>query len=127
MTATVGHGQKLERLREQAIAALLEGGSVAGAAKRIGVDESTLREWQKNPEFADAYRAARREVVIRATDKLACSFDQAVESLTGIMNGSQNDAARIAAAKTVISLTLHSLEVDDFDQRLARLEELLRR
>jgi len=122
-----GHGEKMTRLREQAIAALLEGGSVAAAAKKIGVDVSTLRDWQRNPDFSDAYRAARREIVSRATDKLAGSFDQAVESLTSIMAGSQNDAARIAAAKTVINLTLHTLEMEDFDQRLARLEEQLQR
>jgi hypothetical protein len=125
MTTTTGHGEKLTRLREQAIAALLETSTIAAAAKRTGVDESTLRAWLKDPDFAAAYRDARRDIVARATDGLAGSFTTAVENLTDIMTRSRNDAARIAAAKTVISLTLRAIELDDYDARLEHLEELL--
>jgi len=120
-----GHGEKMNRLREQAIAALLETSTLAAAAQRVGVDESTLRSWQKDAEFAESYRQARRDIVSRATDGLAGSFTKAVENLTDIMESSKNDAARIAAAKTVINLTLRAIELDDVEERLERLEEQL--
>jgi hypothetical protein len=65
-----GHGEKLSRKREQAIAALLTQPTIAAAAKMAGIGERTLRRWLKLPEFASAYDAARREVVVAASEEM---------------------------------------------------------
>src|SRR5262249_52012194 len=58
-----GHGEKLSRKQEQAIAALLEKPSLAEAAAAVSLNEKTLRRWLREDRgFQDAYRAARQEL-----------------------------------------------------------------
>ena len=58
-----GHGSKLPRKFEQALAALLSESSVARAAAKVGVSEKTLRNWLKQPDFVAAYRDAQKDLV----------------------------------------------------------------
>ncbi len=53
--------------QEKAIAALLSTSAMKDAAARSGINEGTLWRWLQLPEFAASYRAARRQVVERAT------------------------------------------------------------
>ena len=55
---TAGHGAKLPRRAEQAIAALLGQRSVAEAARTIDIKPATLRLWLENPPFIAKYAAA---------------------------------------------------------------------
>ena len=55
MTPSNGHGEKLTRKQEQAVAALLEQPTVLRAATVAGVSERTLRLWLKDPGFKAAY------------------------------------------------------------------------
>jgi len=54
---TTGHGAKLPRRAEQAIAALIGQRSVADAARTIGIKAATLRGWLENPAFIAKYAA----------------------------------------------------------------------
>lgn len=51
---------KLRVQRGEAIKALLEEPTVTAAAKRLGVNRSTLHRWMQRPDFAAALEAARR-------------------------------------------------------------------
>lgn len=62
----VGHGTKIGRKQEDAIAALLTQPTLAEAARQTGVGEKTLRRWQQDPSFQSAYREARRTTFGRA-------------------------------------------------------------
>ncbi|MGA2717238.1 MAG: hypothetical protein ABSG41_29520 [Bryobacteraceae bacterium] len=55
---TTGHGAKLPRRAEQAIAALLAHRSVAEAGRAIGIKAATLRRWLEDPAFIVKYAAA---------------------------------------------------------------------
>ena len=59
MTPSNGHGEKLTRKQEQAVAALLEQPTVLRAATAAGVSERTLRLWLKDPGFKAAYPGSR--------------------------------------------------------------------
>src|SRR4051812_13271859 len=76
-----GHGEKLSRQSEQAIAALLCESTVAAAAAKVGVAEKTLRRWLQRPEFATAYKSARAEVLSATLNRLAGLAVTAVEAL----------------------------------------------
>lgn len=54
------HGAKLERKKEEAIAALLTQRTVEEAARSIDIATSTLLRWLKDADFEKAYREARR-------------------------------------------------------------------
>jgi transposase-like protein len=53
-----GHGAKLPRRKEQAIAALLTQRTVAEAARTIGIGAQTLRRWMQDGDFNAEYAAA---------------------------------------------------------------------
>src|SRR5690242_20180957 len=80
-----GHGAKLDRRKEVALAALLAAPTIAEAAKIAGVGHSTLRRWLGDPAFAAAYRAARRELLGVAIARLAALCAVATETLERAM------------------------------------------
>ncbi|MHB0936817.1 MAG: hypothetical protein ACYDCO_18070 [Armatimonadota bacterium] len=120
-----GYSEKAMRLREQAIAALLETTTITAAAKRTGVDESTLRAWLKDSAFAAEYRHARRAVMSKATDRLARACSNAVDNLIDVMAHSESDGSRITASKAVLDYAFKSVELDDLAARVVKLEEAL--
>jgi hypothetical protein len=80
-----GHGDKLTRKQEQAIAALLTEPTLACAAARADVSLRALKAWTQLPAFDAAYRAARRAVlertingVVRATARALATLERAL-------------------------------------------------
>jgi hypothetical protein len=65
-----GHGSKIGRKQEDAIAALLTQRNVEEAARAAGISVRTLLRWLKLPEFQTAYRQARRDAFGQATARL---------------------------------------------------------
>ena len=116
-----GHGEKLTRKQEQAIAALLSEATVASAAEKAGVGEVTLYRWLKLDDFMAAYREARREVVEKAVAQLQQSSWAASTTLIRLL-GSGSDSVRLRAAQTILDQANKGVELLDFEERLAALE-----
>jgi hypothetical protein len=53
-----GHGEKLSRKQDLAIAGLLTEPTIGEAAQKAGVSEVTLWRWLKQADFTSAYRLA---------------------------------------------------------------------
>lgn len=118
-----GHGQKLNRNQEKAIAALLSNPSIPAAAKAIEVGESTLSRWLKISIFQAAYRSARKQVVSLAIAKVQAAMTEAVDTLKFVMNDAESPAStRVAAARTILDLGIKSVEIEDFEERIKILE-----
>ena len=113
----------LSLAQHKAVHALLTEPTIRQAARAAGVDERTLYRWLKDPAFAAVYRSARREATQQALAQLQRQSGEAVKTLVSIMkNARQPAAARIAAAAKVLDLAVKTLELDDFEARLAALE-----
>jgi RES domain-containing protein len=120
-----GHGEKLSRLQETAISALLTAPSVPEAAKMVGVGERTLWRWMRLPGFKEAYQAARRELVRHAIVTVQGVMSQAVKTLVEIMENSDSPAsARVSSAKTILELGVRAVEMEDLEARISKLETL---
>ena len=65
-----GHGSKVGRKQEEAIAALLSQRNVEEAARLAGVGVRTLYRWMKEPAFDTAYREAKRAAFSQAIARL---------------------------------------------------------
>lgn len=118
------HGEKRSRLQEATIAALLECQTIGQAAARVGVDERTIRNWKKIPEFQAAYAAARRECVDGAVSRLQKGFEFAVAVLQKVAgNESAPYYARVAAAKNLIDSGFKAAELCDVMSRISELEQ----
>ena len=118
-----GHGEKLSRNQERAIAALLIHPTMLAAAATAGVGEVTLWRWLQIPEFKEQYRLARREAVSQAVGHLQSACSVAVLALTDICQDVNSPAsARVSAAKTVLELALKGVELEDLAVRVEELE-----
>src|SRR5262245_57812160 len=114
-------GPRLTRLMEAAIAALLTQPTVATAAEKAGVSERTLQLWLKRPEFASAYRDARRQVVEGAVVRLQQLTMRGVLALNRNLDCG-NPSVEVRAAQVVFDLALRAVEVDDLLTRVEALE-----
>lgn len=118
-----GHGQKLTRKSEAAIGALLASSSISEAARTCGVNERTLRDWMTRPDFREAYDQARRQVLDQVLAHLQASTGEALDTLLAVCRDPEaRPAARVAAARAVLDLSVKIRSEEDFDARLRALE-----
>ena len=119
-----GHGEKLSRKQEDAIAALLSESTIVAAATKCGVSERTLRNWLAIPEFAAAYRAARTAVVEGAVAALQRACSEAVDTLTANLRCGEH-AVEVRAANVILTQAVKLREGAELEERLAELERLI--
>jgi DNA-binding MurR/RpiR family transcriptional regulator len=122
MADSKGHGEKLTRKAEQAIAALLEHPTIAEAARACGVSERSLLRWLQRPDFQKRYREAQRAIVDGAIGELQAATVEAVKTLRRNLNCG-NAFAENSAAQAVLTHSLKALEMQELQQRLEALEE----
>lgn len=99
---TAGHGAKLPRKQEQAIACLLAQPSIGEAARAAGVGERTLRRWLQDPGFLAAYRRARQEVVEGTIGRIQAATGTAVDTLLAVTREGKRDGDRVRAAVALL-------------------------
>jgi hypothetical protein len=118
-----GHGSKLPRKQEQAIAALLESDTLLSAASKIQVAEKTLRRWLGDPEFSRRYAQAKRQLLDSALSRLRSLARRSVDVLEGVATDEKAPhASRVTAASRLLDGALRLLEVEDVENRLTELE-----
>ena len=118
-----GHGEKLSRTQERAIAALLQQPTISKAAEVAGVAEVTLWRWLRLPAFQEEYRDARRQTVQQAIAQTQQITGAAVRTLAAIMVDTEAPAgSRVAAARAVLDTALKAVELEDMEARLVALE-----
>ncbi len=107
-----------------ALESLLDQGNVTRAAESAGVTRKTLHAWTKLPAFASEYRDARRRQVAAAGASLQRYAGVAAATLVTLMaDRNVSPAVRLAAAKTVLELSIRAIEVEDIAARLDALEQ----
>ena len=118
-----GHGEKLSRNQDRAIAALLVHASMSEAADAAGIGEVTLWRWMQLPDFKEQYRLARREAVSQAVGHLQGACSVAVVALKDIAQDVTCPAgARVSAARTVLEIAVKGIELEDLAARVEELE-----
>jgi len=119
-----GHGEKLGRKQEEAIAALLSQRNIEEAARAAGVGTRTLIRWLKLPEFRVAYREARRAAFSQSIARLQQASSAAATTLLKIMLDVNAPAStRVRAADNVLDHANQAIELEDIEARVALLEE----
>jgi hypothetical protein len=119
-----GHGSKLGRKQEEAIAALLTHRNIEEAAGAAGIGARTLLRWLKLPEFQNAYRQARREVYGQAVARLQQGTSAAAATLLKVMIDPSTPASvRVRAADSVFNHAAKAIEIEDIEARVAALEQ----
>jgi hypothetical protein len=119
----VGHGAKFDQKMGQAVTALLSLRSIEDAAREVGISPNTLVRWMKEPEFQAACREARRAVFSNAIGRLQDAAGAATTTLLKIMVDTKAPAAtRLRAVEIVLEQAARAGELEDIENRLAKLE-----
>jgi hypothetical protein len=115
------------RKREAAVAALLTARTLAAGAEAAGVSLSTLRRWLQDDDFVKAYRKAKSELVGFATGRLKGAMAKAVLTLEEVAEAKDSPPpARVAAARAILELGIHSHELESVEAKLDELERVAR-
>jgi len=112
--------------QQQAIQALFVTASLAEIAATLGIEEATLRAWLRDPAFAEAYRQARRDLIVQLAGRLAQAAAAGVAVLQAI---AQDETApptvRVMAVRVTLDYTLKLAEYADVAVRLTEMEQQL--
>ena len=118
-----GHGERLSRFEELAIACLLSERSIPRAARAARMDVDTLRRWLRDPAFQAAYRDARRMVVEQAVARLQQSTGKAAKVLHEALDAAK-PGDRIRAANSILDHAIGAIELTDLLARIEALEAM---
>jgi hypothetical protein len=105
-----GHGDKLSRNQERAIAALLGERTVKAAAEKAGVAYRTLKGWLRLPAFSAAYRQARRDLLEGAVGRIQAAAGTAVDTLLHVAQNGAKDGDRVRAAVALLDHALRGFD-----------------
>jgi transposase-like protein len=122
MSLSRGHGDKLERKREAAVAALVEEGTIERAARKVRVSASTLKRWLRTDrEMQRLFRAARHELLDRTLFWLQMGSGNAVATLIKNLTN-ESASVQLAAANSLLNHLGRITEQVSLEERLAALE-----
>jgi hypothetical protein len=113
------------------IVAILEHPTQEKAAAALGISTVTLWRAIQKPEFAEAYRKARREAFSQSIARLQQASNAAVGTLLRVMTDREAPAAsRVRAADVVLQTSMRGMQIEEiearvseFDARLAAVEQ----
>ncbi len=118
-----GHGAKSQATRERAVLALLSEKTITDAAKKAGVDESTLRRWLSDDEAFQAEYAAAREAAYQAGIYRAQALTgRAMDTLEALLDDEKHPNVRLGAARTVAEIGIHQHDAETILQKLDEIE-----
>jgi hypothetical protein len=121
-----GHGEKMSRRQEQAIAALLTEDTVEQAATKAKVPYRTLKHWLTLPAFQTAYRQARTQLLERVVSRLLTATTEAVATLKRNLTCGK-PGVEVRSALAIIQQGLHGVETLDLEAELAELRAIVER
>ncbi len=123
-----GHGAKSQATRERAVLALLSEKTVTDAAKKAGVDESTLRRWLSQDEaFQAEYAAARNAAYQAGIHRAQALTGRAMDTLEELLGETKHPNVRLGAARTVAEIGIHQHDAETILQKLDEIESDQRR
>lgn len=121
-----GHGEKMSRKKEAAIAALLACESLEKAAAKSGVSVATLRRWRNEESFRQSYEAARTEILEKTVNAILQTTATAVATLYDSLKA-QKSGDRIKAAIALLDQAAQLYRPFNLDAQLAEIKALMKR
>ena len=108
---------------ETILSALISAGSIRGAAKRANISEGTVRNRLSDPDFRAEFDKLRGELLQEATAGMTAHLQAATETMTAIMEDTENAASvRLAACDALLRHCLRYFSATEIERRIAALE-----
>jgi len=113
-----------ETRRSKALSALVSEPSVEAAARASGIGRSFFFDLLRDAEFKAELDKARAEAFAAGLAALKAAASKAATTMVELLDSPNQNTRRLAAV-SVLTLGLKVVEVEDFERRLSRLEEIL--
>ena len=110
----------------RAIKAILECKTYSQAIKRANIGKTSLYAWLKNPAFKNELDRQLKELSDHALDRLKASTTEAVDVLIKTLKR-RNPHLQLKSAKSIMDYFLKIKELQEFDERLSKLEEVVQK
>ena len=101
---------------------LLEGQTVADAARAARMSVKTARRRLAEPAFRQALQQARQEALAAAVTRLTAATATASAGLERLAAGAGQESVQLAACRSILELALRGVELLDITERLSALE-----
>jgi|SRR5580698_473914 hypothetical protein len=120
------NSSKFSRKLPLIVSAVLKSRSSEDAAQVVGISTSTLKRWQRKPEFAQALAAAQAEIFSSVCNDVRRLGTDAASALGEVVKSTTVPAsARTRAAGLIVSLLLRIHSFENQEHRLAAIERRL--
>jgi hypothetical protein len=103
------------------------GASPEAAAEKAGVSLRTLRRRWADPAFRALVEDLRKDMLYRAAAMFTAATTASVKTIAELQQSAVSESVRLRAAKAIIELGFKMREGVALEERIARLEEQLRR
>jgi hypothetical protein len=122
-----GHGgKKAPRKLDAFVAAMLAHPTIEAAAAAVGIAVSTAYRWLQHADVIQRLAEARRDAMKAAMSKLQQAASASVDCLCEIQREGESESARVSAARTILEQALRSVELQDVQERLDKLEAIVK-
>lgn len=89
---------------EQIIAALLQHGTIKGAAAAAGLSERAIYDRMNNGDFQALYKAAKADLIRSAVFNIHAQLQAAIDTIVDVMTDANNNPAiRLQAARIILN------------------------
>lgn len=116
--------RKLTNRQLLAIPFMIASFSIEDASQKAKVSRSTLYNWLKEGNFKAELKRQRDEIVRNALDRLKSAITKAVEELIKLTEAQREEVRRLAC-NDIITHTLKSIEIEDIEERLDKVERII--
>lgn len=120
----MAEGNNLTNRQLLAISQIIASKTLEEACKKAKISKGTLYAWLKESTFKAELKRQRDEVVNEALDRLKCALSKAVDGLITLMDSKQ-PYLKHRASKDIIDYALKSIELEDIEERLNKIEQTL--
>jgi len=115
----------LSARKRRFVAALLAEPTILDAAKAAGVSERTAHRYIRDPDVKRALSAALDDVLSDVTRQVVGEMGAAVHTLAAVhSDGTMPPAARVSAARAILTGGPALREAFDLAERVSQLEEM---
>ena len=113
----------LSRRQQSALPAIVAAPSIAEAARRSGIAESTLRRWLEEPGYRNELDRLRKEAYDLAVKQVQALVPECLSIFAKVAAESTDPALRMRAARYLLSYGVKFKEIDELQQKVRSLEQ----
>ena len=107
-----------------AIPRLLNSPSIEDGCKKARISRTTFYAWMREDSFRAELKRQRDEMIKDALDRLKSAISKATTELVKL-TGSIKEETRRLACKDIIEYALKSIEFENIEQRLEKVEKVI--